>query len=202
VMLKVLTSPYGNSRSIINAYAELGISATPANNAEDLLDASHVVLPGVGNFGSLAKFLKSNGFDESLNLCIQRGTKILGVCVGMQVLFASSEESPDHSGLGLFENRCIKLDSKIGKVPHVGWVDVIKIKEHPVLSGLTDSFPAYFSHSFHVPVNPGFTISKTDDVFSVSAIVAKDNILGSQFHPEKSQKSGLMFLNNFFEWKT
>lgn len=200
--LKVLVSPFGNAQAIVNAYKELGISGFTAANASELLDSSHIVIPGVGNFGALMRFLKENGYEETLRYCTNQGTKILGVCVGMQVLCNSSEESPGESGLGLLDVQCIKLDSNFGKVPHVGWNDVANVNKHELTYGLDENFPAFFAHSFHVPVTPGLTISHTKDGFSMTAVLAKGNVSGVQFHPERSQKNGLRILRNFYEWNS
>lgn len=198
--LRVLVSPFGNAQAIIYAYRELGILGIPATTASDLLNSSHIVIPGVGNFGALVRYLRKNGFEKSLKFSASNGAKILGVCVGMQALFNSSEESLDEIGLGLLDSHCIRLDSNLAKVPHVGWSDVTKIKEHQLTTGLGEIFPAYYSHSFHIPIIPKLTISSTKDGFSMSAIVVKGNVAGVQFHPEKSQTNGLKLLDNFYRW--
>ena len=208
----------GNLRSVAKAFehvAALPVTITRAPQA--LAAASHIVLPGVGAFGDCMRGLMAlSGMLEALEEQV-RGRKkpFLGICVGMQMLFARGHEHGEHAGLGWLEGEVAGIrDSGFGireklaptespipnpqslKIPHMGWNELTIPAPHPLLSGLASGAHAYFVHSYHA-VGSRDVIATTDYGQSIAAVVAKDNIMGTQFHPEKSQQTGLRLLQNF-----
>lgn len=199
----------GNLRSVAkamehaaNGAVTVKISADPS----DIHTASHIVLPGVGAFGDCARGLQAvTGLKEALADAVLVNKKpFLGICVGMQLLAEKGYEHGEHAGLGWINGEVVALrpaDTAL-KIPHMGWNELnINNSSHPVLQGITTGMHAYFVHSFH------FQCSQPDDVLAtteyggdVVAIAGKDNIIATQFHPEKSQETGLLLLKNFLAW--
>jgi len=170
--------------------------------------ADRLVLPGVGAFGQCASALRAcDGLEEALNRrVLEEGRPFLGICVGMQLLARRGLEHGLHMGLGWIEGEVVRLDPSDPrlKVPHMGWNSVGLVgqgPDHPVLKALPAPAYAYFVHSFHLrPADPGAVLATTDYGGTVNAIVGRDNILGTQFHPEKSQEFGLALLRRFLNW--
>lgn len=199
-MIHIIGSPSSNAKAVYFAYKDLGIDCKIIENPLELLDAQKVVLPGVGAFGALSKFLKESRIDVPLGLLLDEGAKLLGICLGMQILGHGSEEAVEESGLKALEVNCRKFQTLDLRVPHTGWDQVLVSKNHEILDGLGLEFSAYFSHSYFVPVEKELTLASTNYGVEFTSIIGRDNIIGVQFHPERSQSNGRKILSNFADW--
>ena len=172
------------------------------SKSKDLLDADKIVLPGVGTFSDCMNGLKSlPGMIDILNeIVLQRKKPFLGICVGMQLLAIEGKEKGTHKGLGWIKGKVVKIKkNKKIKIPHMGWNTVKIISKHPILK--RKKFESYFVHSYNFICQDKKNVLATCDYQqSITAIVGKENIIGTQFHPEKSQKIGLEILKNFIRW--
>jgi len=203
---KVVIVDYGsgNLQSVFNAL-ELVKSphiVTISNDPEDLKSATHIILPGVGAFGDcLSSLKKINGMVEGLQSQILKNKKpFLGICVGMQLLADFGFEYGKHPGLGFVAGNVVEIDHQNNrlKVPHVGWNNISIIKPHPILNGIKNDEHFYFVHSFHfIAKNQNDVLATVNYGSDLAAIISKDNIIATQFHPEKSSDAGLKFLKNF-----
>jgi imidazole glycerol-phosphate synthase subunit HisH len=210
-MSDVAIVDYGinNVRSVRNAVEYCGFNPIVTHEADAIADASHVILPGVGAFGDAMLNIRARGIDELLERHVrEKGKPFLAVCLGMQLLANSSEEHADdgfrHRGLGWFDADVVRLmpNDPALKIPHMGWNMVAKERNHPILANIRESNLAfYFVHSFAMRCNqPGDVVGYTQYGQQVTAIIAKDNIAATQFHPEKSQDSGIELMSNFLRW--
>lgn len=191
----------GNLASVKNAFNLLGCKAELVSDAQALLSYSHAILPGVGAFGDAMEHLKSSGMDEAIKTYAKQGGWLLGICLGMQVLFNSSDEFGHHEGLGLIQGDVRHFDSQKFshelKVPHMGWNRLFNT-EHPLFNALDKEHYLYFVHSYHVHCDlQDDEIGFSEYGYRFSSAVAHNNILGIQPHPEKSHKNGLKILENF-----
>ena len=190
----------GNLRSIEKAFAATGNNAVISNNIEVLQEARALVLPGVGAFGACMNALVANGFDRVVLERARQGVPLMGVCVGMQMLFEESSEFGKTKGLGLLRGGVRRFDDDL-RVPHVGWNQVNQRHQHPLFAGIADGSFFYFVHSYFCePIESQVVIGETDYGAGYASVVARDNICGVQFHPEKSQASGLQLLGNLARW--
>ena len=195
--LAILDYGVGNLRSVEKAFAAAGVSAIVSDDDRLLRKAEALVLPGVGAFAACMNALSSRGFDELIRERLAEGTPLLGVCVGMQMLFEQSEEFGQTMGLGLLRGRVRKFTGDL-LVPQVGWNQVRQPRAHWLLDGIEDQTFFYFVHSFYCePEDPAVIIGETDYGGAYASIVAEGLISGVQFHPEKSQAAGLRLLGNF-----
>ncbi len=196
-MIGIIDYGAGNLRSIINACIFLGYKTQIITKPEELEGVDKIILPGVGNFGSAMK--KIERFQNSINSRIQDGVPFLGICLGIQVMFDESDESPDISGLSIFKGKCIRFPDNV-KVPHMGWNSIYIRKKSPIIKGIPDNSMFYFAHSYYpVPENEDIIIATTEYELSFPSIVGYGNVFATQFHPEKSGKIGLKLLKNFLE---
>lgn len=200
-MIVVIDYGMGNLRSILKAYERLGIEAKYSSRIEDIMQAKKLVLPGVGHFAGGMSQLRKMGFIEVLHKkVVAEKTPILGICLGMQLFTARSEEG-DVEGLGWIDAQTIKFKQEKKqsiKIPHVGWNSIIVEKDCPIFHEVDTKELFYFVHSYHVKCKDAANvISKTEYGVAFVSSVQKDNILGVQFHPEKSHKNGLQILKNF-----
>jgi glutamine amidotransferase len=186
----------GNLRSVEKAFTATGCEALVTANHDDLNTAERLVLPGVGAFAACMKALSEHGFDELVRRRAGEGTPVLGVCVGMQMLFAESEEFGHTPGLGLLPGRVRPFKEDL-PVPHVGWNQIRQRQRDPLLAGIADQTFFYFVHSFFCDAAPEVVLGETEYGSTFASIVGRENIWGVQFHPEKSQAAGLRLLNNF-----
>lgn len=199
----------GNLHSIAKAFEHeakaLGqIIIKVSNEAEDIRNASHIVLPGVGAFADCISGLKAApGVLEALEKAVLKDKKpFLGVCVGMQMLAEEGLENGTHKGLGWIKGRVVPIIASKPeiKVPHMGWNNLVINKPHPILDGIKSGDHAYFVHSYWMDcVSDDCVIAKVDYGTELTAIIANDNIVATQFHPEKSQHVGLKLINNFLK---
>lgn len=190
----------GNLASVYNACHLLDGKAEIVSDPTRLCEFDKLILPGVGAFGDAMEHLRDTGMSDAILEYAKSGKPMLGICLGMQLLFESSCEFGQHKGLGLIDGHIVKFDkSKMHedtKVPHMGW-NVIKTKdEHTLFEGLEDPY-LYFVHSFHVETSEKNIIGKTEYGYEFASAVHKDNIYGFQPHPEKSHDNGLKILKNF-----
>jgi len=187
----------GNLRSVEKAFAAMGCDAIVTGNDRELRNAERLVLPGVGAFGACMQALSERGFDNLVRERVREGIPLLGVCVGMQMLFEESDEFGRTAGLGLLRG-CVRRFSDDLVVPHVGWNQIRQLAMHALFEGITDQSFFYFVHSFFCdPVDNSTIIGETEYSDTYASVVAQANVCGVQFHPEKSQVAGLRLLRNF-----
>ena len=193
-MIALIDYRAGNIASVSNALIRFNVEFEVTNNLDKLEKADGVIFPGVGHASSAMEALKEVNVDEWL---VNTSKPVLGICLGMQLLFESTEEG-DARTLGVIPGRLEKFDDTKAKVPHMGW-NTLQIKEsHPLLKGLSDNQFFYFVHSFYAPINES-TVATTDYIHPFAAVVAYNNFMGVQFHPEKSGKAGALLLQNFVD---
>ena len=193
----------GNLASVKNAFSLLGKEVAVESDPHKLLQYDKLILPGVGAFGDAMEHLQENGMDEAVKSYAESGKYMLGICLGMQLLFDSSEEFGSNEGLGLIPGKIVGFDtSKFShplKVPHMGWNRMFT-QEHELFKGMDKEHYLYFVHSFHAVCEyNNNSIGETEYGYRFSSSVQNDNILGIQPHPEKSHKNGLALLKNFIE---
>lgn len=187
----------GNLRSVEKAFAARGCDAVVSSDESLLRRAKRLVLPGVGAFAACMRELSSRGFDEIVCERARQGTPLLGLCVGMQMLFEESEEFGKTLGLGLLKGRVQSFSSDL-VVPQVGWNQLGQRAPHPLFEGVPDQTFFYFVHSYYCEADDrADVIGETDYGTIYPSVVARQNICGVQFHPEKSQAAGLRLLHNF-----
>jgi glutamine amidotransferase len=196
-MIAIIDYGMGNLRSVENALAKLGYEAQVTSDPRQVMQAAGVILPGVGAFGDAMFNLRQGGMMEAIRQVARKGTPFLGICLGMQLLFSTSEEHGHHIGLNLIPGHVRKFRGSF-KIPHMGWNRLQVLKSHPVLEGVRTGDYVYFVHSYYAePLDRDVLLAVADYHGTVPAVVGKDNILGMQFHPEKSSAAGLKMLANF-----
>ena len=187
----------GNLRSVEKAFTEMGCDAIVSSDESVLRQAMRLVLPGVGAFAACMKALKEHGFDRLVKERASEGTPLLGVCVGMQLLFDESEEFGSTPGLGLLRGSVRRFGDEL-VVPHVGWNRIQQQRPHALFEGIEDGAFCYFVHSFYCEaMDERVVVGETEYGIKYASVVAQANICGVQFHPEKSQDVGLRMLRNF-----
>lgn len=202
-MIAIIDYGAGNTYSVLRAFEHMGYDATVTGDHDTIRGADRLVLPGVGSFESSVESLKNKRLYELIqDQVLSKKKKFFGICLGMQMLATIGTEPRVCDGLDLIKGEVIHFDQSIGiKVPHVGWNDVTFLRDHELLKGIEKDTAFYFVHSYY------FKAYSESDVVGTckhgnqfAAIIAKDNIFATQFHPEKSQKIGLQLLENFAEW--
>jgi len=184
----------GNLTSVKKALAAVGADTLVPQRPEDLADALGIIVPGVGHFGATARL--QGAWSEAILARVGEGRPLLGICLGMQWLFESSDEAPDVPGLGLLAGRCYKLPASGVKIPHVGWNDLHIEQGSSILDGVASESQVYFTHSYVAPATQD-TSATTEHGGRFAAVVQRGYIAGVQFHPEKSGEVGLRILRNF-----
>lgn len=204
-MIGIVDYGMGNLLSVKNAFDYLGESVMTISDPADLESVDKIVLPGVGAFGDCVKNLNEKGFKSALNyLVLEKKIPIMGICLGMQVMSKVGYEGGQFEGLGWFDAEVVRLhpSDKTLRVPHVGWTDIQYNRESPLFAGLNGAPDFYFVHSYYVKcAEPKDVDASYDFTYEVTASIRKNNIFGTQFHPEKSQEHGLTLLENFINWK-
>lgn len=202
-MIGLIDYNMGNLRSVVNAFEKLGFPIQVVKNADELEKFDKIILPGVGAFKDAMECLEKEGMNEAIKAFAISGKPLLGICLGMQLLFESSVEFGNSKGLGLIEGEIIKFDSSRFKtrlkVPHMGWNELFVQKESPLFKGMSEAFYLYFVHSFHAVCDDKYVIGKTMYGYEFPSAVQKENVFGFQPHPEKSHTNGLAILKNFME---
>jgi glutamine amidotransferase len=198
-MIALIDYNMGNLSSVLNAFDKIDEKIELVSNPDKIKNYDKVILPGVGAFGDAMEHLEQRGLDSAIKDFAKSGKYMLGICLGMQLLFDSSEEFKDTKGLGLIDGKVTYFDkTKLDghKVPHMGWNKVF-FKENKIFTGFEDSEYLYFVHSLHVNSDEKNIIGKTSYGYEFASVVNKDNIYGIQPHPEKSHEKGLQILKNF-----
>ncbi|MEO5798974.1 MAG: imidazole glycerol phosphate synthase subunit HisH [Gemmatimonadales bacterium] len=204
-MIAVVDYGVNNLASVVRAFAAVGHPATLTADPEVVRRADRVVLPGVGNFGRAAVTLRVTGLGDAVREQAAAGRPVLGICLGQQLFFAESEEAPGAHGLGILPGRVARFTTSL-HVPHVGWAEVLATtagEAHPVIGPLLGTSGAFYYHvhSFHPADLPDSAILATADYDGrFPTIVGQGSVLGTQFHPEKSQDAGLALVKAFAEW--
>lgn len=208
-MIALIDYGISNLRSVQKAFAHLGVDVTLIDTPDQLAQAERLILPGVGAFRAGMDGLQSRGLIEPIKQVVAAGKPLIGICLGMQLLFESSDELGDTVGLGLLPGHVTKIkqqtidDSSLVtrhslKIPHMGWNQLDLVKEHPLVNGVESGAYAYFVHSYAVyPEQRDIVFATTEYGGAFASIVGRGNICGLQFHPEKSQAVGLRLLENF-----
>jgi glutamine amidotransferase len=190
----------GNTLSVTRALEKVGARVHLTPDPGRVAEADAVVLPGVGAFGDCMRKLKERGMDGACREAIAGGTPFLGVCVGLQVLFEGSEESPGVEGLGVLPGRVVRFGVEGLKVPHMGWNQLDVAREHPVLEAL-DGEAFYFVHSYYPdPAERSDVLGTAEYGGGFCAAAGRENLAAVQFHPEKSSRAGLKLYENFLRW--
>lgn len=192
----------GNLRSVQKALEAVGAEVVRSDSPQSLAHFPKIVLPGVGAFGDFMVRLRALGLEEAIREALGRGAALLGICVGMQALFESSAEMGFHRGLGLLKGHVVRFATPSHlKVPHTGWNELILLREHVLLAGLSEQPFAYFNHSYYcAPEHAEDCLAESEYELTFASVVGREGVCGVQFHPEKSQKVGLKLLQNFVEW--
>ncbi|MBN2372210.1 imidazole glycerol phosphate synthase subunit HisH [bacterium] len=196
-MIAILDFGLGNLRSILNGFIHLGHDAVITPDKNIILDADALVIPGVGAFKDCMDRLAGLDLVKIIREAISCGKPVLGICLGLQLLFSESEEFGLHKGIGVFEGKVRAFTGPL-KIPHMGW-NILRItRQIPLLEGIKDGEYFYFVHSFYADANDeGIIAGKTGYGIEFPSVVQKDNLMATQFHPEKSSLAGLRILDNF-----
>jgi glutamine amidotransferase len=198
-MIAIIDYGAGNLRSVQKAFKFLGFDAVITKDKDTIAAAEKVVLPGVGAFGDAMRSLDQNGLSGLIKRAIASGKPFLGICLGLQLLFEQSEESPGVAGLGIFEGSVVRIPERDRlKIPHMGWNSLDIQNKSRLFEGLTPKPYVYFVHSFYPePANGDIVLATTEYGSRLVVAVEKDNVIATQFHPEKSGDVGLSMLKNF-----
>jgi imidazole glycerol-phosphate synthase subunit HisH len=194
-MIAVVSYGAGNTGSVLKAAKRVGLDAHCVETPDELVGAEKIILPGQGHFGAMMQSLASRNLIEPLRAAIEAGTPLLGICLGLQVLYSGSDEAPGIDGLGILAGRVRKLEG-VFKIPHVGWSRLHIRRETKILSGVAEGSYVYYCHSYYGSLTPE-TGATTRYGVEFPAVVEIRNICAVQFHPEKSSRIGLRILENF-----
>lgn len=204
-MIGIVDYGAGNLKSVFHAFDAVGVEAELCSHPSALGEYEKLVLPGVGAFGWCYKNLAEGDWIEPLSKrVLQEKVPILGICVGMQLMAESSQEGGMHPGLGWIKGEVVAFDGAATgvKVPHIGWNSVSFSREHAVVAGIPNESDVYFVHSYHFRcADRADVLASCEYGLSFAAAVARENIVGIQFHPEKSQERGIQIIRNFSHWK-
>ena len=192
-MIVIVDYGMGNLRNVRRAVEACGGECVISSSVDDVVRAGKIILPGVGAFGEAVKRIDRLGLRDPLLDATTGGKPLLGICLGMQLLFDGSEESPGVAGFGIIPGAIVKFDARV-KVPHIGWNDVTPTGTSPLFPDAGGIF--YFVHSYHLPSSP-FAVATTEYGTKWVSAVARENVCGVQFHPEKSQEAGMGVLRGF-----
>ena len=198
-MIAIIDYDAGNIRSVEKALLSLGVTPAVTRDKNTILTADHVILPGVGSFGDAMEKLVSYDLVDVIKEVVDKKTPFLGICLGQQLLFSESEESPGVKGLGILEGSCRRFDGSKGlKIPQIGWNSLDLHGEGRLFKGIDDGSFVYFVHTFYCEASDRRVVTATSEYANtVDASLEKDNIFACQFHPEKSGRVGLKILENF-----
>ena len=199
-MVAIVDYGVGNLFSLCSSFRAVGAEVLVTRDPKELKNASHILLPGVGAFEDARKKLSESGMEEALLEEVKKGKPMMGVCLGMQLLFDESLEFGRHAGLGLVSGRVIGMQGTIPEdllIPHIGWNALHLTRPHPLFDGVSDGDCVYFVHSFYAADCEKSLVATTEYGVEMTAAVARENVCGCQFHPEKSGEVGLRILKNF-----
>ena len=193
-MVAIIDYDAGNIKSVENAVRFLGHEVTVTSKAEEILCADHIILPGVGAFGDAMKRLSGAGLEETIRQAVDREIPFLGICLGLQLIFEESEESPGVKGLGLLPGRIRRIPEGDGrKVPQIGWNDLSFPRSSRLFAGIPEGSYVYFVHSYYLEAGDPADVAGV----SIDAAVEHGKLFACQFHPEKSERIGMQILENF-----
>lgn len=199
-MIAIIDYGAGNLMSVKNALDFIGAENKITDNTREILAADKVILPGVGAFGSAMDSLRKSGLADAVKEIANKNTPLLGICLGLQLMFEESEESPNVRGLGLFKGKIAKIPDRGLKIPHMGWNSITLTKNSRILKNIGDNPFVYFVHSYYLrPEDKSIVSAYTEYGEPLDIAVEDGNIFAVQFHPEKSGAAGLNILKNFAE---
>lgn len=203
-MIAVVDYGVGNLFSLLSSLRYIGVEAFLTGKPSEIMKAEKIILPGVGAFGDAANKLREKGLESAITGSAEQGRPLLGICLGMQLLFDKSEEYGEHKGLGLIEGEVKSLAAALGpdsaeKVPHIGWNGLNMLKDSPLLKYSSEGDCVYYVHSFYAPVGQCTSACSQYGSVQISGAVQRGNVFGTQFHPEKSGEVGLNILRAFAE---
>lgn len=198
-MIAIVDYGAGNLRSVVNAITKLGYQLKITSNPSEVLNARAVILPGVGAAAYTMKSLRKLGLVSPICQLITDGRPFFGVCIGLQILFTGTEEGGWHECLGVIPGQVRKLPTRL-KVPHMGWNQVRQRASHPLFNGIPDEANFYFVHSYYVePDDKSLVVADTEYGIPICSVIARGNLVATQFHPEKSGEFGLKMYYNFIK---
>jgi len=200
-MIAIIDYDAGNIKSVEKALLSLGEEVVITRDAQEILNADGVILPGVGAFGDAMEKLHSYKLVETIHRCVEQGTPFLGICLGLQLLFESSEESPGVEGLHILDGKIVRIPDAPGlKIPHIGWNDLSYPNKGRLFEGIDEHSYVYFVHSYYLQAKEADIVTGTTEYGTlIHASVEKENVFACQFHPEKSSGVGLKILENFIK---
>ena len=200
-MIAIIDYDAGNIKSVEKALQKLNAEVVITKDAEKILRADKVILPGVGAFGDAMDNLKKYGLDKVIHQVVEKGTPFLGICLGLQLLFERSDETPGAIGLGILEGEVLRIpDIDNLKIPHMGWNSLHLQNQGRLFQGISEQSYVYFVHSYYLKAKDADIVKATTDYgVNIHASVEKGNVFACQFHPEKSSEVGLQILKNFVE---
>lgn len=197
-MIAIIDYDAGNIRSVEKAMSFLGAEAVLTRDRDTILKADKAILPGVGNFKDAMVRIREFGLEDTIHEFVKSQKPFLGICLGLQLMFESSEESPGEKGLCLLPGKCMKIPSDELKVPQIGWNSLMFPKKSKLFDGISDGAYVYFVHSYYLEAGDESDVAATTEYgVHIHAAVEHDNIFACQFHPEKSSDVGLKILKNF-----
>jgi len=198
-LIAIIDYGMGNLASVTNAFLKLGHAAYTTSDPEKVVNADRVVLPGVGAFADAVRNLHNRGLDKAVHEVIRRNKPLLGICLGLQLLFSESEENGIHNGLDIFRGRVVKFQLPSGfKVPHMGWNEVRQVPGMRLFQNIPYGSYFYFVHSYYVVVEDSSSVAARSDYgLDFACAMESGNLFATQFHPEKSSELGLKVLDNF-----
>lgn len=201
-MTAIIDYDAGNLKSVEKALLTLGEECCITRDKQEIIQADKVILPGVGAFREAMEKLEHYGLAEVIHQVVNRGTPFLGICLGLQLLFESSDENPGVKGLGVLPGRILKIPAKPGlKIPHMGWNSLCLAPKTRMFAGIAEGAYVYFVHSYYLQADdPAIVAAATHYSTTIHAAVEAGNVWGCQFHPEKSGAVGLQILKNFTKW--
>ncbi len=199
-MIGILDLQLGNLKSVANAIYELGNDFIIINQASQLDDVTHLIFPGVGHFRTAMQRFNRSGLLDAVKSYTLTGRPLLGICLGMQILASQGYEGGLTSGLGFVPGDIVHFSKENLRVPHIGWNQVHFNLDHPVFENIKQDRDFYFVHSYHYLGSRQHVYAVTEYGEEFPSIIGQKNIMGFQFHPEKSQKNGLQLLENFCQW--
>lgn len=198
-MIAIIDYGAGNLRSVVNAVSRLGYEAKVTSSPAEVLDARAVILPGVGAAADTMANLRQRGLDGPIRQVVAGGKPFLGVCIGMQVLFSGTEEGGNHQCLGIVPGMVRRFSPGL-KVPHMGWNQLKQKIAHPIFEGIADETNFYFVHSYYVePEDKALVAGETEYGITFCSLIIRDNLIATQFHPEKSGEVGIKVYDNFIK---
>ena len=201
-MIAIIDYDAGNIKSVEKALQYLGEEAVITRDAGEILMADKVILPGVGAFGDAMEKLNRYGLVPVIHEVVEKGIPFLGICLGLQLMFESSEEAPGVEGLGLLKGKIVRIPEGDGlKVPHMGWNSLSFPKEGRLFAGIPENSYVYFVHSYYLQAEEDIVTATAEYGVTIHASVEKGNVFACQLHPEKSSYTGLTIIKNFLELK-